>query len=517
MKVSSKHIGILTVLGLAVLASSPVLFDYPLFGWVILSVMTAVFVAGQEKYRRTLNQIEAEARALSTFVLNKSIPALGDSGTIVAERTNLVREMQKSGQAVSLQALSDIMSARESARSGRSAGGVVILLGLIGTFYGLMLVIAQASAGISDGESREIAAMIKEIFSNMTGIFGTTLCGLFTALILNFSWATLSNVQLSFMADIEEYTQAVLLPALKQKEDGAEVSPLQSLEYKLDELIQVLATAQAEESTRARQEFRESMGQLVSGFKEAMEQGHKSLETLVRSASESFKSESLHASSELNSGLNHLISDFKSSLESGHQSLETLVQGVSATLAEQSARAVNSAVAGLESKMQELYSAAAKAQTAQVQINTESQMNFVTELKIQFEKLAQAAQLSLESQTQLESSVGTRLLTQAETLGELGSQVSEAGELMRVNQAELQSILEMFNQGVETLVDNLSGKSGERDDQNAFLDKLEATLEGFHEKATEVLVDNAMRTQEILLEVLNQIDQSRLKADKGEV
>lgn len=75
---------------------------------------------------------------------------------------------------------------------------------------------------------------------------------------------------------------------------------------------------------------------------------------------------------------------------------------------------------------------------------------------------------------------------------------------MRVNQSELSANLEMLRAGLETILEKLSGDTAERDEEENFIEHLNQSLEAFHERASEVLMENAVKTQEILLEVLEQ-------------
>ena len=90
----------------------------------------------------------------------------------------------------------------------------------------------------------------------------------------------------------------------------------------------------------------------------------------------------------------------------------------------------------------------------------------------------------------------------------LGGNIVETAELMRVNQSELSANLEMLRAGLETILEKLSGDTAEREEEESFVEHLNQSLEAFHERASEVLMENAVKTQEILLEVLEQTQRS---------
>jgi flagellar biosynthesis/type III secretory pathway chaperone len=119
-----------------------------------------------------------------------------------------------------------------------------------------------------------------------------------------------------------------------------------------------------------------------------------------------------------------------------------------------------------------------------------------------FTVLAEASKSLVESQQNLLVELQARQTQEREITEDLRQGVVEAGKLMRVNQSEFQASLEMFRQGVEALLDRYSGGSAEQEAQRGFIEQLHASLEAFSEKSSEVLVENAVRTQEILLEIL---------------
>ena len=71
----------------------------------------------------------------------------------------------------------------------------------------------------------------------------------------------------------------------------------------------------------------------------------------------------------------------------------------------------------------------------------------------------------------------------------------------------------MFNKGLEALFEKLSGETEEKE-QGDFLDQIRSSLELFHERASEILVENAVKTQEILLEILEQTQRAAHLSEK---
>lgn len=125
-----------------------------------------------------------------------------------------------------------------------------------------------------------------------------------------------------------------------------------------------------------------------------------------------------------------------------------------------------------------------------------------------FQNLSAAAEAGLESTTTMSSEVQSRLQEMMSGMTSITDSVATSTEYMKVNQVEMQATLEMFNHGVELLVESHSAQGEDVEEEN-FSQKLETTLEVFHQKATESLIENSVRTQEILLELLQQSNESR--------
>ena len=98
-----------------------------------------------------------------------------------------------------------------------------------------------------------------------------------------------------------------------------------------------------------------------------------------------------------------------------------------------------------------------------------------------------------------------------ESTDSLGTGIEETAKLMRVNQSELAANLEMFGKGIEAVLLKLSGDVPERENEQNFIEQLNASLQSFQERSGEVLLENALKTQEILLEILDQVQKTPAK------
>jgi hypothetical protein len=123
---------------------------------------------------------------------------------------------------------------------------------------------------------------------------------------------------------------------------------------------------------------------------------------------------------------------------------------------------------------------------------------------VQFKQLTESSTALVEAQKRLVTDVESRTTKELEAADVLANNISEAATLMRVNQSEFAANLEVLRRGLETVIEKLSGDTAEHEDENNFMEQLQASLQAFHERASEVLMENAVKTQEILLEVLEQ-------------
>jgi hypothetical protein len=113
---------------------------------------------------------------------------------------------------------------------------------------------------------------------------------------------------------------------------------------------------------------------------------------------------------------------------------------------------------------------------------------FTGALRTREEELIQSQQQIMEKMTDL-----------ADKLGKSSAAMEESGNLSLANQTELQASVEMLNSGLQQIIEKVESKVGVQEEENAFLEKLHNTLEAFHERSTEILIENSLKTREILL------------------
>jgi len=204
MKNAFNTILVLTVVGFATLIAGALYFGAPAFGWIIMIAIMAVYLVEQLSAIRKMKQIIAENEIIDACEQEHVYPEL-DSG-VVAKRLEMAKRLLKKNIRLDSPIAFEVLSSGSSIPLNRSVGSTVILLGLMGTFFGLMQSVATAGGAIDNSTTQGTLDTIQVLFQNMKGIFGTSLCGLFAALILSASRTVLSSKRDEFMAHLDAFT-----------------------------------------------------------------------------------------------------------------------------------------------------------------------------------------------------------------------------------------------------------------------------------------------------------------------
>lgn len=534
------------LIGALILLASGVYFasKFPWYAYLIFAIIFLIYFISQKNilkhYAKLLLEFDALTRARSGDQLS--------SDTEVGQRQQVINKLSGEGKSVPASAFREILSARQAAKQVGNGAYAVVLLGLLGTFIGLADVVSDAGV-ISSNVSQNIEDLIPNIFSNMRGIFGTTLCGLAASFLLRRNEDILEGTSLEFYADLEEYTQFELMPQL---EAGGE-NPV------------------AEGMVRLANSFQEFQAQfkseLIQPFKSLVEESHQGLAKLLQEQQGAFGE---RLQSEIKSSQTILLEQNQSLLEATqkqfaqdaasiqkgreelYQQLASSFEGLSQKMVDQAAQGGESLVKSqeqqaqlieqlgqqLESKLDQVsrYEESRQEQMTQqmsaidakhqeflegFRLRGESWINslqdFSTELSEgmkklnqegleklseNFQHLSEAARAGLESTTTMSTEVQSRLQEMMTSLMTITESAASSSEYMKVNQVEMQSTIEMFNRGVEMLLEAQANQGDEAGEEQNFYQKLETSLEVFHEKASESLIENSVRTQEILLELL---------------
>ncbi len=603
-----------SLIGAAILALGAFYFGAPLFGWVIMVAIFVIYLMSAMQIFSSVRTADAERN-----LLKKSAEACDAGNEIIAEelpagifqdRVQFLKRFASRHIALSAQDLPMLKSmwASKEELPIKSHSGVVVLLGLMGTFFGLMLSINAAGGAIdSNATSETTLGIIQNIFASMKGIFGSSLCGLFAALILNAIYATYESDHEKLIAELDAFTLFYLIPKTVSEKDEATV-----------EIRKLIDTVKASDAARAA-DFRgmieasksaeisrtESLAQSIAGLQSAEEKtltnlsnaqqqnllelqkmfadgilkaGEKavadlanaqkvaldSMQTAVqklaadfvsvqKNAAEGISESGKNATAELRDSLSQVtaglseemqkLSTSVRSIESGVvEGLEKEISNLSASVADsislhldkqisnsseqwnalmESLKTSTEQVAAAEQKGLEVLRSVAEEVASKANDSTVGLSNTVTgeienlsqKVQSSFAELAKSSDLLVSSQRELIAGIENRVVKENESTEALGSGITEAAKLMRVNQSEFAANLEMFGKGIEAVLSKLSGDVPERENEQNFMDQLNTALQSFQERSGEVLLENALKTQEILLEILDQVQKTPKKAE----
>ena len=478
MKNAFNSILLLTLVGVAALACGAMYFGAPLFGWIIMAAIFVVFLAEQFMSMASARKISAEEEQVAACEGGRGFRVSGDG--VVARRLEMARHLVEKGIRIDSPIAYEVLSNSTGLPTPRSSSGTVILLGLMGTFFGLMYSVATAGGAIDNSTTQGTLDTIQVLFQNMKGIFGTSLCGLFAALVLNASRSLLLGARERFLARLDSLTLEL------QGEDAA-ASATEMEKTELERLFQAVEKNLAAVASSAQQNLNAVVAKVGEELTGAMNASSKSIANAVadqvKQSSEQWKS-----------FMDKLTAEASAGVQSQKEGLETLK-----TVALQVAEKAQAGSAELSKSVSEKLSALS------------------SDILGAFQKLSESSAVLLEAQKALTESIDNRVVKEKEATDALGGNLVQTAELMRVNQSELSANLEMLRAGLETILEKLSGDTAEHEEEDNFVEHLNQSLEAFHERASEVLMENAVKTQEILLEVMEQVQRENHKAEQPKV
>ena len=206
------------------------------FGLVLMAVISGGCATSHfRRYRITesdyLNQAKTRLRSLrsksdepsegekslrlSNLVSAEELAQGVPPDSIIGDRLRMIALLRQSQTKVSLSALQQISRAREAARTSLRFPGVAVnllmLVGLLGTFIGIAIVIQQIGLNIGQGDGS--LESFGKAFGGMYTKFSTTLVGMACAIVLASLNFRLAQAQERFFEDLDRFTVSELLPA----------------------------------------------------------------------------------------------------------------------------------------------------------------------------------------------------------------------------------------------------------------------------------------------------------------
>ena len=595
---------IISLIGAVVLAIGAVYFGAPLFGWLIMIAIFAIYLLTSWNIFREIRATDVERGQVKKLVevYNAgNVPADSDveGEGILNSRVRFFKTLSQKQVVVTVQDLPFLKStwASKEEETVHSHSGVVVLLGLMGTFFGLMLSINAAGSAIDTNATSETTlGIIQNIFASMKGIFGSSLCGLFASLVLSSIHSSYESDHEKLMAELDAFTLFYLIPKTASAENvaaneirrlidtvkssdtaraadfqsmveaskAAEASRSESLsaslasmeqaqKQNLAELQQTFTDSVSKFGEKAMQDLAIAQKAALEGMQAAVQKLSEEFSAVQKAAAEGIVASGKSASAELRDSLSQVTSGLSEemqklstsvkSIESGVvDGLEKEISNLSSSVANSisthldsqmansgeqwnafmdSLKASTEKVAEAEQKGLEVLRSVAEEVASKANDSTVGLSNTVTseienlsqKVQISFAELAKSSASLVASQQALITGIDNRVVKENESTEALGSNIAEAATLMRVNQSEFAANLEMFGKGIEAVLSKLSGDVPERENEQNFIEQLNTALQSFQERSGEVLLENALKTQEILLEILDQVQKAPKKVD----
>ena len=216
----NRMIVFLVVSAIAVGTVYEILYRIYMYNPLLNGLILAVLLVGIVYIFRRVFVLKPEIRWIEAFRTSKPGFSLQAAPRLLAPVASMLGEQERRGRfmlpAMSARYLLDRISARldESRDISRYQVGLLIFLGLLGTFWGLLETIGsvgQVINGLSVGEG-DLATMFEELkaglaapMSGMGTAFGSSLFGLAGSLVLGFLDLQATQAQNSFYNDVEEW------------------------------------------------------------------------------------------------------------------------------------------------------------------------------------------------------------------------------------------------------------------------------------------------------------------------
>jgi hypothetical protein len=249
----NRMIVFLVVSAIAVGTVYEILFRIYMYNPLLNGLILAVLLIGILYIFRRVFVLKPEIGWIEAFRTSKPGFSLQAAPRLLAPVAAALGEQERRGRfllpAMSARYLLDSISARldESRDISRYLVGLLIFLGLLGTFWGLLETIGsigQVLSGLSVGEG-DLVTMFEELKAGLSApvggmgtAFGSSLFGLAGSLVLGFLDLQASQAQNSFYNDVEEWFSGLT------RLSGAE--PLMGSDVNIPAYVQALLEQTAE-------------------------------------------------------------------------------------------------------------------------------------------------------------------------------------------------------------------------------------------------------------------------------
>ena len=276
--------------------------------------------------------------------------------SIIYRRVEALLQIRDSGGQVDNDALADILTGKESRRASLANHilGILIILGLVGTLWGLITALIEVRpivTGIEDFEElAEISKTLELIVGGMSTAFVTTITGLLTSLGLGLVGLVFNRVQSFFRTALEEFVSTDILPRFTQTPEASIDSAVKQLaectkmlKFTTDENVAAMQNAIQEFMRTSSGGYLEQQQILAFKFDETAENLLKSLagineyQVVITSAIDTFKDMTAQSRAEIGGyqdALNQALEESVPRLEDESAALQAAIQAYQASQSE---------------------------------------------------------------------------------------------------------------------------------------------------------------------------------------
>ena len=276
--------------------------------------------------------------------------------SIIYRRIEALLQIRDSGGQIDNDALADILTGKESRRASLANHilGVLIILGLVGTLWGLISALIEVRpivTGIEDFEElAEISKTLELTVGGMSTAFVTTITGLLTSLVLGLFGLVFNRVQSFFRTALEEFVSTDILPRFTQTPEASIDSAVKQLaectkmlKFTTDENVAAMQNAIQEFMRTSSGGYLEQQQILAFKFDETAENLLKSLagineyQVVITSAIDTFKDMTAQSRAEIGGyqdALNQALEESVPRLEDESAALQAAIQAYQASQSE---------------------------------------------------------------------------------------------------------------------------------------------------------------------------------------
>ncbi|MBL9002768.1 MAG: hypothetical protein JNJ46_00910 [Myxococcales bacterium] len=276
------------LVALSLLASAAALRTYVVhrlwLGGLAVLLLAVIAIAGFASLARARRRLAAELSGLL-----QTPP----SGSLFSERRRQLESLHAQGARPDLDALSQATAAVELGHAylGKYLVAVTVLVGLVGTFAGLMETLRGVAPLLADEQITTLKALAGPL-AGLDVTFGASLVGILVTLALALVQGDLALAEEATLSRLEERTRHVLVPALwppAESADERSVRELAALRAELTQFIAKTADATSERVARVAQteidrlvkSLEASLTSTVQNTAGRVEQGLLSLASLI--------------------------------------------------------------------------------------------------------------------------------------------------------------------------------------------------------------------------------------------